>query len=172
MINIVIPMAGRGSRFVSAGYKVPKPLIELGGRPMIAWVVENLRPEQDHHFIFICLKEHLKEYPQTVETLRGICPGCDIVEVDGVTEGAACTVLLAKDLINNEVPLMIANSDQYVDYDIDIYLEGMGGGDGLIMSFWADDPKWSYCRLSEDGLVAEVVEKEVISNEEIGRAHV
>ena len=164
MLNIVIPMAGRGSRFANAGYDRPKPLLDLGGRPMIEWVIENVKPNSLHRFIFICLAEHLKEYPEVAETLRGLCPNCEIVEIDSVTEGAACTVLLAKELINNEDPLMIANSDQYVDCDIDSYLDSMGESDGLIMTFEANDPKWSYCRLDENGEVCEVVEKEVVSN--------
>jgi dTDP-glucose pyrophosphorylase len=167
MLNIVVPMAGRGSRFASAGYTIPKPLIPVGGKPMIQWVIENVRPSQPHRFTFICLAEHLTIYPEVPATLRRLCPGCEIVEVAQVTEGAACTVLLARDLIDNDDPLMIANADQYVQLPIDDYLAAMESekADGLIMTFWADHPKWSYCRMKEDGTVAAVVEKQVVSNE-------
>jgi dTDP-glucose pyrophosphorylase len=89
-----------------------------------------------------------------------------VVELDGVTEGAACTVLTARAHIDNDDALMIANSDQFVDIDIDDYLKDMSGRklDGLIMTMWADDPKWSFARLDQRGLVDLVVEKEVISN--------
>jgi dTDP-glucose pyrophosphorylase len=89
------------------------------------------------------------------------------VEIDGLTEGAACTVLMARDLIDDDSPLMIANSDQYVDVDIDSYLGVLDadGLDGLIMTMWADDKKWSYVGLDETRMVTQVVEKEVISNE-------
>src|SRR5207244_3676377 len=95
------------------------------------------------------------------------CPDCDIVPVRAVTEGAACTVLLARDIIDSNDPLMIANSDQLFDLDINQYLdagdaEGVGG---LIMTFRADHPKWSYCRMRPDGTVSETVEKQVVSNE-------
>lgn len=167
MLNIVIPMAGRGSRFADAGYKDPKPLIPLGGKPMIHWVIENVRPSRPHRFIFICLAEHLQRYPQVSATLRRLCPGCEIVTVDRVTEGAACTALLAREFIDNEAPLMLANADQFVALKIDDYLSALDNfkADGLIMTFWADHPKWSYCRIRSDGTVSEVVEKQVISND-------
>ncbi len=167
MLNIVVPMAGRGSRFANAGYTIPKPLIPVGGKPMIQWVIENVRPAQPHRFIFICLAEHLVTYPEVPATLRRLCPGCEIVEVAQVTEGAACTVLLARAFIDNDEPLMIANADQYVRLPIDDYLATMEReqADGLTMTFWADHPKWSYCRMKPDGTVAAVVEKQVVSNE-------
>lgn len=166
MLNIVIPMAGRGSRFQKEGYELPKPLIPVNGRPMIEVVINNLRPRQPHRFIFICLQEHIERYG-VVERLRAWAPGCSVVTVDRVTEGAACTVLLAKGEIDNADPLMIANSDQWVDIDINDYLDAMETAnlDGLIMTMWADDPKWSFVRFGGDGAICEVVEKEVVSNE-------
>jgi NDP-sugar pyrophosphorylase family protein len=166
-LQIVIPMAGRGSRFANAGYTTPKPLIPLGGRPMIEWVIENIRPRRAHRFIFLCLAEHLRDYPEVPAALLRLCPGCEIAPVKAVTEGAACTVLLARKFIDSGDPLMIANSDQLVELDINDYLaagdaEGVGG---LIMTFWSDHPKWSYCRLRPDGSASEVVEKQVVSNE-------
>lgn len=167
MLNIVIPMAGRGSRFAQAGFNTPKPLIPVGGRPMIQWVIENVRPARPHRFTFLCLAEHLERYSEVPEELRRICPGCAIVPVAGVTEGAACTVLLAREFIDSGDPLMIANSDQIVDLAIEDYLLAgdVPGVDGLIMTFWSDHPKWSYCRMRADGSVSEVVEKQVVSNE-------
>ena len=164
MLNIVIPMAGRGSRFAQAGYRNPKPLIDVNGRPMIAWVVENVRPACAHRYIFICQEEHLAKYALE-DTLRSIAPGCEIVTIDHVTEGAACTVLLAESLIDSEEPLMIANSDQYVEADIEDYLAAMGERDGLIMTMPSQDPNCSYIRADEQGLVTLVREKERISEE-------
>jgi NDP-sugar pyrophosphorylase family protein len=162
-LNIVIPMAGRGSRFAQAGYDVPKPFIDVHGRPMIGWVVDNLRPAREHRFIFLCLADHASRFG----VLEEIAPGAEIIVVDQVTEGAACTVLLARELIDSPAPLMIANSDQWVAMAIDDYLEAADDPelDGLIMTMRADDPKWSFARLDDDGLVAEVVEKVVVSDE-------
>jgi NDP-sugar pyrophosphorylase family protein len=111
-------MAGRGSRFQKEGYTLPKPLIPVLGKPMIQVVINNLRPKVAHRFIFICLQEHLEKY-QVAEKLKAwASEGKEIVTVDQVTEDAACTVLLAKEFINNDEPLMIANSDQWVDADV------------------------------------------------------
>ncbi|MBQ9306952.1 MAG: glycosyltransferase family 2 protein [Clostridia bacterium] len=164
MLNIVIPMAGRGSRFANAGYAQPKPLIDVYGHPMIAYVVKNITPKRPHRFIFVCQKEHLEAFA-LADTLHSMCGECEIVTIDHITEGAACTVLLAKQFIDSQDPLMIANSDQYVDTDINRYLDAMGDRDGLIMTMPAEDPKWSYIRCDAQGLVTLVREKQVISHE-------
>jgi dTDP-glucose pyrophosphorylase len=166
MLNIVLPIAGRGSRFADAGYTLPKPLIPVHGTPMIGAVVDNVRPRVPHRFIFVALREHL-DVQGMRSTLERVAPGCLIVPVDQVTEGAACTVLLARDLINSSDPLMLANSDQWVDNDINAYLAVMERerADGLIMTMTADDPKWSFVGLDDRRFVTRVVEKHVISNE-------
>lgn len=164
MINIVVPMAGRGSRFANEGYELPKPLIYVHGRHMIEYVVKNISPEQEHRFIFICLQEHLEKYDLEAK-LNKIAPNCIIVPVKDVTEGAACTVLLAEKYIDNEDAMMIANSDQYVDININDYLDSMKEHDGLIMTMTADDPKWSFIKYDENNFVTLLREKEVISNE-------
>lgn len=164
MLNIVVPMAGRGSRFVKAGYQMPKPLIDIHGHPMIEYVTRNICPDCAHRFIYICQQEHLEKY-HLAEELERMAPGCAIVTVDHITEGAACTVLLAERYIDNDNALMIANSDQFVDTDINKYLGAMGKYDGLIMTMPADDPKWSYIRYDGDGFVSLVREKEVISDQ-------
>lgn len=164
MLNIVVPMAGRGSRFVEAGYKMPKPLIDIHGKPMIEYVTKNITPDCEHRFIYICLKEHLEKF-KLADRIRKIAPDSVIMPVEHVTEGAACTVLLAEKYINNEDPMMIANSDQFVDTNINQYLAEMKNNDGLIMTMPADNPKWSFIKFDSEGFVTMVREKEVISNE-------
>lgn len=166
VLNIVIPMAGRGQRFASVGYTDPKPLIPVHGHPMIRVVIENLRPARPHRFIFLCLAEHLERYG-LADKLAMWAPGCTVIPVDQVTEGAACTVLLARALIDSNDPLMIANCDQWIDADIDDYLACMDaeGVDGLIMTMDDGDPKWSFVGFDADGRVNRVVEKEPISRE-------
>lgn len=166
MLNIVIPMAGRGSRFQKAGFTLPKPLIPIHNQPMISLVINNLRPQYKHRFIFLCLEEHIQKY-EIDKKLREWVKDCEIVLVNEVTEGAACTVLLAKQLINNQEPLMIANSDQWIDCDINHYLNffELSGNDGAIMTMTADDPKWSFVRFNDHAIPCEVVEKQVVSNQ-------
>jgi dTDP-glucose pyrophosphorylase len=164
-LNIVIPMAGLGSRFANAGYSLPKPLIEVHGTPMIRLVIENVRPAVPHRFVFICQNAHIAAF-DLKNKLQAWAPGSAVIGLDGLTEGAACTVLTARDHIDQDAPLMIANSDQYVDIAITPYVEAMGarGLDGLIMTMQADDPKWSFAGLDDNNLVTRVVEKEVISS--------
>ncbi len=164
-INIVIPMAGNGKRFAEAGYSLPKPLIDVKGRPMISHVIDNVRPDIDHKFTFICRREHCQQF-NLEELLDALAPGCNIVTVEKVTEGAACTVLLAADFFNNDSPLVLANSDQLIDLDIDSLISDAQerGLDGDILTFQSAHPKWSYAKLSPEGLVECVAEKEPISS--------
>lgn len=163
-LNIVIPMAGRGQRFWDAGYKDPKPLIPVHGHPMIELVIENLRPSRPHRFIFLCQAEHLKGYG-LVKVLESMAPDSVIVPVKEITEGAACTVLLARNFIDDDSPLMIANCDQWITADIDTYLACLdeSDADGLIMTMEDSDPKWSFVGFDSDGNVEKVVEKQPIS---------
>jgi NDP-sugar pyrophosphorylase family protein len=165
MLNIVVPMAGAGSRFASAGFVNPKPLIDVAGVPMIKIVIDNLTPKSlDHRFIFIVQAAHDETFG-IAKLLEEWAPGCVVVRIDGLTDGAARTVLCAKEHFDDGNPLMIANSDQYIDADIDDYLSGHEMDDGFIMTMTADDPKWSFVRLDDEGLVTEVVEKVVVSTD-------
>lgn len=161
-MNVLIPMAGAGSRFEQAGYSFPKPLIDVKGKPMIQTVVDSLNINAN--YIFIVQKSHYDKY-SLQHTLNLIAPNCKIIQVNGITEGAACTTLLAKDYINNENPLLIANSDQYLDWDSNQFMYSMIGDkiDGGILTFPSCHPKWSYAKLCKDGFVAQVAEKKVIS---------
>jgi HAD superfamily hydrolase (TIGR01509 family) len=163
-LNVLVPMAGAGSRFAQQGYTFPKPLIEVDGKPMIQVVVENLNI--DAHYIFIVQQEHYEKY-NLKYLLNLIAPGCDIVQINGITEGAACSTLLAKEFINNDSPLVMANSDQYVEWNSNecMYAFTSDEIDGGIVTFEASHPKWSYAKLGDDGFVSEVAEKKVISNE-------
>ena len=162
-LTIVIPMAGRGSRFADAGYKHPKPLIPVRGVPMIKLVIENLRPGRPHRFVFICQREHVAAYGLEPR-LAAWAPGCAIVQLDGVTEGAACSVLTAEAYLDDS-PLMIANADQYLDVSMDDYLDAADGLDGMIMTMTASDPKWSFVAVDERGLATQLAEKVPISDE-------
>jgi len=162
-LNVLIPMAGAGSRFQQAGYTFPKPLIDVKGKPMIQVVVDNLN--MDANYIFVVQKEHRAKY--NLDTLLNlIAPNCKIVEVDGITEGAACTTLLAKKYIDNDSPLVMANSDQFVEWDSNEFMYKMieQKVDGGILTFTATHPKWSFAKVDEYGYVTEVAEKNPISD--------
>jgi HAD superfamily hydrolase (TIGR01509 family) len=163
-MKIVVPMAGYGSRFAKAGYTFPKPLIDVDGKPMIQRVIENVMVP-NATFVFIVQAEHRQKYALD-RMLNKFAPNCEIIEVDKVTEGAACTVLLAKNFIDDNNELMIVNSDQLVeipiiDYVLDARKRNLRGS---ILCFPSTHPKWSYARLDDAGYVLEVREKEPISD--------
>lgn len=165
-MNVLIPMAGAGKRFAQAGFTFPKPLIPvnvMGGKPMIQVVVENLNI--DAHHIFLVQREHYEKFSLQY-LLNLISPDCTVIQVDGVTEGAACTALLAKKYINNDQPLLIADSDHYLEWDSNEFMYSMQADtiDGGITTLTATHPKYSFCRLDENGYVVEVAEKKPISD--------
>ncbi len=165
-LQIVIPMAGLGQRFKAAGYKEPKPLIKIMNKPMIQWVVENIRlSKKPYQVSFICNKEHIDLYGMD-ELLKKLEPSAAIVELSSVTEGAACTILVASESIDMNRPLLIVNSDQFVEVNIDDFINDAEKKhvDGHIMTFFSNNAKWSYAKVNEFLEVTEVAEKIPISN--------
>ena len=162
-LNVLIPMAGLGSRFKDAGYVFPKPLVEVDGKPMIQAVVESLRVNAKYNYIV--QKEHYDKYNLSY-LLNLITPECNIIQVEGITEGAAVTSLLAKEYINNDSPLIMANSDQIVEWNSRQFIYDLmtNNADGGIATFKSTHPKWSYAKVDDSGLVTEVAEKKPISN--------
>ena len=161
-MNIIVPMAGAGSRFERAGFTFPKPLIEVKGQPMIAKVVENLNLQG--RYIFLVQKAHYEQY-DLKNLLNLIAPGCEIVQIDELTEGAACTVLKARDLINNNEPLIISNSDQWIKWNSFETISSFNNVDGGILTFKSVHPKHSFAKVDGDGFVTEVAEKNPVSSD-------
>lgn len=165
MINIVIPMAGCGSRFLKVGYQKPKPFIDVKGKTMIVRVLENLCYE-DSRYILLARKEHMDIELKIIREIEKEFNAI-FIPIDKLTEGAACTVLFARKYINNDEPLLLVNSDQIVDISIKEYIEDCfeRNLDGSILTF--EDPekstKWSFARVDENGLLTEVQEKKPIS---------
>ena len=164
-LRIVIPMAGLGSRFQKDGYIIQKPFLPMIGEKQL-WeeVVENLLPKEknirektDVHLIV--RKEQLHLFKTK--------PNLYIHTVESLTEGPACTVLTLKNIINDDIPLIIGNSDQYLDWSSDDFLSTSlhPDYDGCISTFYhpcPDDLKWSYTSLNSDGTIKEVAEKKYI----------
>ena len=165
MINIVIPMAGLGSRFSKVGYKLPKPFIDVQGKPMIARVMENLNVE-GARYTLIARNEHIHEFPDCFDDLKKKCP-VTIIGIDKVTAGPACTVLHAHRALNSETPLLIANSDQLVDLDFNLFVGDSRARhlQGSILTFPDSDPKWSFAKVDANGHLLEAREKVAISDQ-------
>jgi len=174
-MNILIPMAGRGSRFLAEKdknleYAKPKPIINIAGIPMVKWAISSLPLNENDQLIFLVLKEHVENdnIDESLKTHFG--DSIKIVVVDKVTEGAACTVLLAKEHIDNDEPLLITDSDHFIDGKTHFdEIKKYKGIDGMIPVFYANNSKWSFSKTDETGKVIEVAEKLQISrNANIG----
>jgi len=152
-------MAGLGKRFKDAGHDKPKPLIDVFGQPMIQRVVNCLCAQHtDVNFIFIAQKQHMEiGLKEVVEPLG------QTILLNEVTEGAACTTLLAKHLIDNENELIIANCDQYMKWDFDDFIANARKHDGCLATFNSTNPHHSYAKV-KNNLVEKVAEKIVISD--------
>jgi dTDP-glucose pyrophosphorylase len=167
MTNVVIPMAGAGSRFVDAGYDTPKPLITVNGLPMVQRAIGG--SGIGGKYIYIVQAEHSEKY-NLKELLPTFTPDLEVVvvEVDAVTEGAAASVLAAKDYIDNEDLLVICDSDGLIEWDPIKFLVDAGEGrnlDGSIAVFSGSGDRWSYAATDENGIVLEVAEKNPISDQ-------
>jgi len=177
-MNIVIPCAGEGSRFAKAGYTIPKFLINVFNKTMIEMVIENNIYRRNRlHFIFIFREKHIQDI-QIEDILDEVFNsiGCkdeysdiymdyEIITIDKLTEGAACTVLKARKLIDNDEDLVIANSDQYIFWTPENFIKmiDITKADGAIPCFPSNSPKWSFCLIDENGWITQIKEKEVIS---------
>lgn len=166
-MNIVLPMAGRGSRFTEAGYTDSKPFIDVNGKPMVVRVIENLKLEfnSNFNFILICLREDLERYDLNL-LLEEYFPTCNfkVTVLDELTEGAAQSVLAGKQYFDSNAPLLILNSDQLIEYDPGKAFSELSLHDGGILCFDGQGPEWSYAKLNEEGYVTDVAEKVEISN--------
>lgn len=165
-IIIVVPLAGSGSSFAKAGYSFPKPLIDIGGKPMIQVVLENLRPRAQHKFIFICHRDQVEKYSLQDIFKKSVGSNFEMIQLMSTPQGAACTVLTAIEHINNDSELIIANADQVINKRLDDFIEysRAAKSDGVIMTFESVHPRWSYVRLNKSEEVIETAEKKVISN--------
>tara|TARA_B100002019_G_scaffold4264_1_gene3554 strand:+ start:7319 stop:8050 length:732 start_codon:yes stop_codon:yes gene_type:complete len=168
-MNIVIPMAGEGTRFPKDSYKVPKPLININGISMIKCAVDSLNLVGKYHFVI----RKDSYYDQVCTTLHSMLPSAKIISVDETTQGPASSCLLFKEDINTEEELVICNCDQIMKWDSDLFLNSARyyKYDGLVVTYTTNTPKNSYARVDQNGFVREIKEKEVISNVSLNGIH-
>jgi dTDP-glucose pyrophosphorylase len=164
--NIVVPMAGRGSRFKKAGYVDSKPFIDVNGEPMISLVLHNLNIEFDSKFslTILCQKDDFEKYNFSIFNSILGHSNINIIPIDDVTEGAACTVLLAEKFIDNNTPVLIVNSDQIIEYSPEPSFNLLKKKDGGMLVFEGYGNEWSYAKIDSIGFVTEVAEKNPISS--------
>jgi len=163
-MNIIIGMAGAGSRFKDAGYTVPKPLVRVGGTTMIQSAVDSLGIAGN--YTFVVQQEHLVDYPWLKEHLESFADNVNIVALDHLTDGAACSLLKAKEFINNDEPLISINSDQVLHWDSEMFLEKckLEPHVSWVMTYPHNHNKHSFVKINDDGHITEAAEKVAISN--------
>ena len=166
-IQLVIPAAGLGSRFANNGFLKPKPLIDVAGLPMILWVLGNFDLQRGDSVIIVS-RVGLELEMEIQDVTRSLGLNLKFVQVPALTEGPAITAQHAKQLLDLDLPLIIANSDQFVSQsfiDFTDRLREEKDDLGLILTMTASSPKWSYVGRSKDGYVDHIAEKVEISNE-------
>lgn len=165
-MKIIIPMAGKGSRFADCGYDHPKPFIMVNGKPMILRVIENLNIK-GAKFILIGQNNHLKNYKKIIKNIENNY-SATFLPIDSQTDGAAMTILFARQLMKLNEEVVIANSDQIIDNCFEDFIKDARKRclDGAILSFLDKEKnsKWSFVKLNSNKMVTEVKEKKAISN--------
>ena len=164
-IQLIIPMAGRGARFTERGYTKIKPMLPIAKFTMIEVVLQNLLSPIVETVTIVTRTEIAENYALR-SLLEGKYPKVTIVTLDAMTSGPASTVMEAFKSIDPLKPILIANSDQYIDIDFQASLNEFLGSDldGFIWGMEDQDPKWSYVAIDDLGFASEVKEKQVISN--------
>lgn len=168
MINILIPLAGKNSFFPESEFPYPKPLIEINGKTMIEYVINNFSTiTADKQYIFIVNTEDCKKYH--LDNVLNLLTDhqCKIIKIDRETKGAACSALMAIESINNDTPLIIANADQVFDDNLNTLFKEFNNFDAGIVCFESVHPRWSYARVNQDNLITETAEKRPISKHAI-----
>jgi UDP-N-acetylglucosamine diphosphorylase / glucose-1-phosphate thymidylyltransferase / UDP-N-acetylgalactosamine diphosphorylase / glucosamine-1-phosphate N-acetyltransferase / galactosamine-1-phosphate N-acetyltransferase len=169
MINVIIPMAGLGSRFPKDQYMLPKPLIDVNGRPMIVRAIESLCMPADAQWHFIIRRDEFTDAVKKI--VQSVVTNPRFVEVDKTTEGPACSVLLFKEFINNSDELITANCDQIMEWNSDLFFHNVRLYDGAVVTYYSDTDKNSYVKLDRTGRAVQFAEKEVISNISLNGIH-
>ncbi|MBS0451569.1 MAG: NTP transferase domain-containing protein [Proteobacteria bacterium] len=167
-LNLVMPMAGRGSRFERNGYACPKPLIELHGQPFFAWAVESLASKVALKEIsFVVLREHLQNF-DLERQIRARYPRAHVVALDEVTSGATETAALGVAAAAFTGPIAVNDCDHAFDASgIAHTLEAMAARQeigGALLGFRSRNPGFSYVEMGDDGLVRATVEKRAVSD--------
>src|SRR3990167_5410974 len=160
-MKVIIPMAGKGQRFLDKGYTVPKPFIDIRGQSMIELAVDNLNIDAPH--IFIMQKSHYDEYKHVMDRIMLKKPGSQIIKIDEFTQGPASTCLKAKEFIDDQ-PLLYANCDQFLLWEPQQFIWSVEQFYGGLLMYRDQSDYGSFLTLNPSGYVDHFAEKEEISD--------
>ncbi len=164
-MKILVPMAGRGSRYANRGFETPKPLIEIAGRPMLLWALDSLAEIACSEIIFVLLAEHEAQYKVTDLVRANTTVKTTFVTIPEVTQGQLCTILAAQQYIDTEEDVLIVASDTFIKSDLgnDI-LHKTSDCAGIISVINLPGEQWSFAKTDAAGRVVAVAEKVRISD--------
>ncbi len=161
----VVPMAGYGNRFANKGITIPKPLIEVAGKPMLHWALKSVETVPHRMLVFVMLREHEEEFGILDRLTTMLSVPFEAVLLDKVTEGQLCTVLTAREFFKPDEGVLVSNCDTYTQSNIGAEIQNLPGRvHGLISVADLPGDRWSFARTEDSGKVVEVAEKERISN--------
>ncbi len=174
--RLIIPMSGLGSRFLRAGYTLPKPLIPVQGKPIIAWVLDMFPGEEDP--LFICRREHLEETDMRA-VLTKLKPQGTIVEIEGAKRGPVDALLKAEGSIDAR-PAVVSYCDYYMHWDYPAFLEHVArtGCKGSIPCYTGFHPHllpkknlYACCRVDPNDRLLEIREKHSFTDDKTLSRH-
>ena len=166
-INVLVPMAGLGSRFLTKGFTKPKPMIDVNGTPMIIKAIKSLGVE-NANYLFVVTENEFTKY--ITEEISKLVPA-KFISIDYLTEGPACSALLFESQINNDDELIIANCDQIMEWDPAVFLLNVRLFDGAVVTYHENTDKNSYATINSSGIVTSIKEKQVVSNISLNGIH-
>lgn len=172
-LHLMMPMGGRGQRFFDDGFIMPKPLIEINGKPFFYWsAMSVLKYIPDCDLTFIVLKEHIDDF-NIDKQIYSYFPDARITIIDHVLDGAVLTCMAGADTINDDIPLLFNDCDHMFRCDaLTRLIESNDRSyDGMLLTFKSDSPKYSFVICGEDGNVRKTVEKQAVSSDAICGAY-
>ncbi len=169
-VHYVMPMAGRGSRFNKEGFDLPKPLLEIYGMPFFYWATKSISKFIDLSSIdFVVLQEHIEKF-SIDKVIKKFFPEARIVGLQEVTEGAVITSMKGIEEINDDLPIIFNDCDHLFkskEFNNFCNLNFDSTIDGILLTFKANEPKYSFVEKDIDGNIIRTVEKKVVSDEAI-----
>lgn len=164
-MKVIVPMAGRGARFAERGYHVPKPLVEVAGKPMLYWALQSLEGMDYSEIVFVALEEHERQWGLEAATVQLGLARSRLILLPEVTEGQLCTVMAARNYLSADEDVLVASSDTFVVSDLSAAIQSRGTAcRGIISVANLPGEQWSFARTDFSGRVVEVAEKRRISN--------